>query len=391
MEDVEKDRQRAEVFDALGHPTRITILKALDETPLGFADLKKRLNIESSGHLQHHLSKLGNLTKIDERGRYCLSEYGKDALFAVQTVEKVVEPRIKRMGHYSKGTAGLLLLLALLLLVAFVWLQLASVSNPNFLLLTFSSFVFLAAGTFLTLRTFAKSSEKQLCLTVAILFLTVTLLVAFSLAQFPRGGFWNRQILVTPENFTLSIENIGGNYYEGHSQIIYSAKYPVSRVFARTPSMTDRVITIGVSSPVNLQGWAYIFLIFKPYAEMTYAFFQKPISFNENSSRFWHYEIDLWLEWGTLRTRFEGYELEFLLRLDLQGSEAGPSNLNFTVDTTFFKIFVDDCVVDSSFQNSSCTTLAGIFIGLNAYIPGKYMIEYFPKKLAKEEKTNLDT
>jgi DNA-binding transcriptional ArsR family regulator len=36
--EVEKDRQRAEVFDALGHPTRIVILKALSEGAVGFAD-----------------------------------------------------------------------------------------------------------------------------------------------------------------------------------------------------------------------------------------------------------------------------------------------------------------------------------------------------------------
>lgn len=45
MEDdqtVERDKQQAEVFDALGHPTRIVILKALSEGSLGFADLKKK-------------------------------------------------------------------------------------------------------------------------------------------------------------------------------------------------------------------------------------------------------------------------------------------------------------------------------------------------------------
>ena len=45
MEDekqVEQDRQRAEVFDALGHPTRILILKVLSEGAIGFADLKKK-------------------------------------------------------------------------------------------------------------------------------------------------------------------------------------------------------------------------------------------------------------------------------------------------------------------------------------------------------------
>ena len=90
MEDekrIEQDKQRAEVFDALGHPTRILILKVLSEDSLGFADLKKKTSIESSGHLQHHLTKLDGLIKNDEYGKYCLSEQGKDALLTVQTVE----------------------------------------------------------------------------------------------------------------------------------------------------------------------------------------------------------------------------------------------------------------------------------------------------------------
>ena len=86
-QDIERDKQRAEIFDALGHPTRIVILKALSEEPLGFADLKKKTSIESSGQLQHHLNKLGDLIKTDENGKYCLSNQGKDALLTVQTVE----------------------------------------------------------------------------------------------------------------------------------------------------------------------------------------------------------------------------------------------------------------------------------------------------------------
>ena len=92
MEDdkqVEQDRQRAEVFDALGHPTRIQILKVLSEGALGFADLKKKTGFESSGHLQHHLTKLNGLIKTDEYGKYCLSEQGKDALLTVQTEENL--------------------------------------------------------------------------------------------------------------------------------------------------------------------------------------------------------------------------------------------------------------------------------------------------------------
>jgi DNA-binding transcriptional ArsR family regulator len=66
---MDEERQRAEVFDALGHPTRIIILKALDGEAKGFADLKKKVNIDSSGHLQHHLSKLEGLIKTDENGK----------------------------------------------------------------------------------------------------------------------------------------------------------------------------------------------------------------------------------------------------------------------------------------------------------------------------------
>jgi DNA-binding HxlR family transcriptional regulator len=98
MEDegqVSNDRQRAEVFDALGHPTRIVILKALGEGALGFADLKKKTAIDSSGHLQHHLTKLNGLIKTDEYGKYCLSDQGKDALLTVQTVENVSMSRPK--------------------------------------------------------------------------------------------------------------------------------------------------------------------------------------------------------------------------------------------------------------------------------------------------------
>src|ERR1035438_5052950 len=90
MEDpsrIEQDKQRAEVFDALGHPTRLLILKVLSEGAIGFADLKKKTAIESSGHLQHHLTKLNGLIKTDDYGKYCLSDEGKDALLTVQTVE----------------------------------------------------------------------------------------------------------------------------------------------------------------------------------------------------------------------------------------------------------------------------------------------------------------
>jgi len=116
---VEQDRQRAEVFDALGHPTRILILKVLSEGSLGFADLKKKTAIESSGHLQHHLTKLNGLIKTDEYGKYCLSDEGKDALLTVQTVENASpkkEVKEKRHRYFKVGLKPVAFLLVALLI-----------------------------------------------------------------------------------------------------------------------------------------------------------------------------------------------------------------------------------------------------------------------------------
>ncbi len=65
--DVEKDdefnRTRAELFESIGHQTRIKILEAISQEPLTFSGLKKRVGIDSSGHLSFHLEKLSNLIR----------------------------------------------------------------------------------------------------------------------------------------------------------------------------------------------------------------------------------------------------------------------------------------------------------------------------------------
>jgi DNA-binding HxlR family transcriptional regulator len=147
MEDekqVEQDRQRAEVFDALGHPTRILILKVLSEGSLGFSDLKKKVAIESSGHLQHHLTKLNGLIKTDEYGKYCLSDEGKDALLTVQTVENASPSNAKEKAHklnfsHTLGSKPVVFLLIALLIAStaiavYEYNQIGNVnasSNPN--------------------------------------------------------------------------------------------------------------------------------------------------------------------------------------------------------------------------------------------------------------------
>jgi hypothetical protein len=94
----------------------------LSEGSLGFADLKKKTAIESSGHLQHHLTKLNGLIKTDEYGKYCLSDEGKDALLTVQTVEntspKKEGVKEKAHGHFKVGLKPVAFLLMVLLIAS---------------------------------------------------------------------------------------------------------------------------------------------------------------------------------------------------------------------------------------------------------------------------------
>ena len=79
------DLRRAELFEALGHPSRIKILRALDKSQCGFSELKRQVDIESSGNLSFHLAKLGDLVKVNPDGNYVLTDDGKEALRVTQT------------------------------------------------------------------------------------------------------------------------------------------------------------------------------------------------------------------------------------------------------------------------------------------------------------------
>jgi DNA-binding transcriptional ArsR family regulator len=77
----------AELFEAISHPTRIRISRLLEKEPFSFASLKRRLNIDSSGNLDHHLKKLGPLIRVQNDGLYALTDAGKEALLSIGTIE----------------------------------------------------------------------------------------------------------------------------------------------------------------------------------------------------------------------------------------------------------------------------------------------------------------
>ena len=75
-----------EVFEAISHPTRISILKELEKRPTRFADLKRNLKIKSSGRLDVHLKKMEAVITTDSDGLYTLNHRGYAALRAVHVV-----------------------------------------------------------------------------------------------------------------------------------------------------------------------------------------------------------------------------------------------------------------------------------------------------------------
>jgi DNA-binding HxlR family transcriptional regulator len=92
----------AELFEAISHPVRIRILKILEKQPTSFASLKRHLNIESSGNLDHHLKKLAQLIKVREDGLYSLTDAGKEALLSIEAIDLWKETEKRKIRPLAK-------------------------------------------------------------------------------------------------------------------------------------------------------------------------------------------------------------------------------------------------------------------------------------------------
>jgi DNA-binding HxlR family transcriptional regulator len=111
----EFNEARAELFETLGHQTRIRILQALSRKPMGFAELKRETGIESGGLLSFHLGKLGHLVKTTSEGDYDLSDEGREALRVIGTIsseerEGRVRPKVLSGGSRLKIVAAVLVI-----------------------------------------------------------------------------------------------------------------------------------------------------------------------------------------------------------------------------------------------------------------------------------------
>jgi hypothetical protein len=75
-------------FEVFSNPLRIETLKELSKTPLRFADMKRKLKIESNDLLDLHLKNLDELITKNKQGLFTLNEKGFAVLQAIEVVNR---------------------------------------------------------------------------------------------------------------------------------------------------------------------------------------------------------------------------------------------------------------------------------------------------------------
>ncbi len=118
----------SELFEKISHPTRVKILKLLDASPQNFSQLKNKLQIESSGNLDHHLKKLGDLILLDS-GLYKISDVGKEAIRAIKSIESSFAVKETPPVAQSRRIFGVLLMLLAIFVFTVTILAVATIPS----------------------------------------------------------------------------------------------------------------------------------------------------------------------------------------------------------------------------------------------------------------------
>lgn len=146
------DALHASLFEAISHPTRIQIIKLLENRSLGFAALKKELKITSSGNLTHHLDKLETLIIRNTEGLYTLTDSGHEAVRAIETAEASEKNSISIQWSGVSAVLGGLVFYALWV----SWKVLAYQADPWTLLAALIGGTIYAVGFFIFHRLFLR-------------------------------------------------------------------------------------------------------------------------------------------------------------------------------------------------------------------------------------------
>lgn len=97
-----------DVFEALSHPTRRAIIRALgDRGHLTFTELMDAAGVKDTGTMTFHMRRLSALVTRNSSGEYELTELGKRAYEAIRLVESQGQVKVESGG---KGESGLLVM-----------------------------------------------------------------------------------------------------------------------------------------------------------------------------------------------------------------------------------------------------------------------------------------
>jgi len=122
-----------ELFEALSHPLRIRIIAILQQNELTFGELKRVLDITSSGHLTFHLTKLEGLVNRNTQGRYMITEDGQEAVRLMHVMNDVDKTQSMNREYQSSVNKRLQVIIVSLAIVILLLVPFAiSGMNPFF-------------------------------------------------------------------------------------------------------------------------------------------------------------------------------------------------------------------------------------------------------------------
>ncbi|ADL19815.1 regulatory protein, ArsR [Acidilobus saccharovorans 345-15] len=100
-----------DVFDALSHPTRRAIIRALgDRGHLTFTELMDAAGVKDTGTMTFHLRRLSQLIARNSSGEYELTELGRRAYEAIKVVEQKGQEQANVRAEARGGEEGLLVI-----------------------------------------------------------------------------------------------------------------------------------------------------------------------------------------------------------------------------------------------------------------------------------------
>ena len=122
-----------ELFEALSHPLRIRIIAILQQNELTFGELKRVLDITSSGHLTFYLTKLEGLVNRNTQGRYMITEDGQEAVRLMQVMNDVDKTQSMNREYQSSVNKRLQVIIVSLGIIVLLLVPFAiSGMNPFF-------------------------------------------------------------------------------------------------------------------------------------------------------------------------------------------------------------------------------------------------------------------